>query len=331
MLYPKEAYEKVNELLSVNRLKATLELQARREKIQQELPEVLELESKIDEIGLAYSRQAFQKNSDPEKMYEQITSEISQLKEKLTALLKKNGLPPDYLNNAFTCKKCGDTGFIQGKMCSCMLDMLTSYSYQTSNLSMVMEQQNFTNFNLDYYSDQIAGDYPVSPRKNMEQILVYIDGYLKNFSTIPQKNLYIYGGAGLGKTFLCSCIAKELIGAGFDVYYQSAYALFELASRNKFNSNENYDAEIARSYACDLLILDDLGTEFATQYTVSFLFHLLNTRMMQNRPIIINSNLTLSEVEQKYSSRIASRFMEFQSIRLIGEDIRAKKHISHEN
>ena len=180
----------------------------------------------------------------------------------------------------------------------------------------------FENFNLDYYSDILDERYNRSPRSQMKDVLEYCKNYADTFS-LSSDNVLMYGKVGLGKTFLCSCIALTLAEKGYSVVFQSAYNIFEIISKNKFNYKKDYSEDVQRLYDCDLLIMDDLGTEFLTEYTHTALFDIIERRLVAKKPTIINFNLSPKDVEARYSDRIMSRLLTFTHLLFLGNDIRA--------
>jgi DNA replication protein DnaC len=210
-------------------------------------------------------------------------------------------------------------------MCGCYKKELLRESYQTSTLALVMPHADFDSFSLDFYPEQPDRPGAVSPRERMSFILNYCRSYCADFDGHCESLLF-QGPTGLGKTFLSSCISKELISRGFDIYYETAYNIFALLEKEKFSapSPEISDA-VRRIFECDLLIIDDLGTEFHTPFTTAALYNMINSRILRRAPMIISTNFETAELEKLYSPRIISRLMgEFVLLRFSGEDIRFK-------
>lgn len=244
-------------------------------------------------------------------------------------LLKQLGLAPDALEDAPLCPHCGDTGWKGVQMCSCLKKIYTDE--QIAELSKLLDlgNQSFENFRLDYYSDQRQGGQPVSPRDNMVYISRLCREFAGSFGKSSIKNLYFHGAPGLGKTFLSACIARAVSEQGRSVVYDTAGNIFAQFEDRKFQrGGDNQEArdETRRYLNCDLLILDDLGSELTTQFTQTALYELINTRLVAGRHTVISSNLSLVEVAQRYSPQIASRISgEYHDLWFFGQDIRVQK------
>ena len=201
-------------------------------------------------------------------------------------------------------------------------------AYDGSNMREITKYENFDSFNINFYSEnQMAGEN-MSPRENMQRILAVCLEFTKNFSK-KTCNLMFYGPSGLGKTFLCSCIARELLDKGYTVLYATSPQLFKAIEKERFSrTDENEDRRTINDdiQAVDLLIIDDLGTELNTSFTSSELFDILNTRLIASKPVIISTNLLFEEIQERYSERITSRIMgDYKPLKFYGEDIRIMK------
>jgi len=244
-------------------------------------------------------------------------------------LLKQLGLALDALEDAPMCPHCGDSGWKGVQMCSCLKKIYTDE--QIAELSKLLDlgSQSFDSFRMDYYSNQIWPGEVNSPRQQMEMILSLCQTYASLFGRTPIKNLYFHGTPGLGKTFLSACIARAVSEQGHSVVYDTAGNIFAQFEDRKFqrggDSQEARD-ETRRYLNCDLLILDDLGSELTTQFTQTALYQLINTRLVAGRRTVISSNLSLAEVAQRYSPQIASRISGvYHELRFFGQDIRVLK------
>ena len=315
MGYSPEAYEKAELALSEHRRSSSAKLLKRSEEIYSKIPEIKDLEEQITTLGIELTKAAL----SSEKISEESETRISALEKPNRELLTQTGYPEDYLVNAFHCTLCRDTGYTGGNMCSCLRKMLSEFDSELGDTNTIYS---FKNFRIDVYSDEIIPKYNVSPRTQMKNVLDYCINYTENFCS-TSGNILMYGGAGLGKTYICNCIAKELSGRGFNVILSSAFNIFELISKNKFNYKADLSTDINRYYDCDLLIMDDLGTEFVTEYTLSALFDILNHRLSTGKPTIINANLSLQDMSTRYSDRIVSRLLTFRHLLFLGNDIRA--------
>jgi len=246
-----------------------------------------------------------------------------------TDLLSQLGLGPDALDSTPMCPHCGDSGWRGVQMCQCLKKLYTAE--QITELSKLLDlgSQSFDTFRLDYYSPQQLSGHPLSPRQNMEWILRLCKDFVASFGRSGIKNLYFHGAPGLGKTFLSACIARAVSEQGHSVVYDTAGNIFAQFEDRKFwRGEESQDArdETRRYLNCDLLILDDLGSELTTQFTQTALYELINTRLVAGRHTVISSNLSLAEVAQRYSPQIASRISgEYHDLWFFGQDIRALK------
>ena len=191
----------------------------------------------------------------------------------------------------------------------------------------MLDTQNFDNFDFSYYSDIVDPKENISPKRNMESIFQTCFNFVKNFDETDE-NLLLYGGPGLGKTFLSSCIAKDLLDKGKTVFYQTAFKIFGLLEDYKFNRSEesSVKTQVDRLFDVDLLIIDDLGAEFINTYTSSAFFNILNSRLLDKRKTIINTNLNMEELVNLYSNRVVSRLLgHYTPLKFFGEDIRKLK------
>lgn len=291
------------------------------------LPEVKALDDEIASISFRLFYKVAD-GFDPEEAAKTIRDTASELCKKRDDLMTKGGFPRDYLDPPYDCPLCRDEGFVDGGYCTCFKRALTEAVFAESNLA-TLSGNTFDTFSLDWYSDTATAAEPVSPRKNMERVLDGCKTFADNFNRTNDSLLFT-GAPGLGKTFLSSCIANQLIREGISVIYQSAGAVFALLDRLKFSRTpDSDDAYIAsRLLDCDLLILDDLGTEFMSEYSVSELFRLVNTRTLSGKKMIVSTNLSLPDLKKLYSDRLVSRFIgNFTIYQFYGKDIRMQKRM----
>ena len=253
--------------------------------------------------------------------------------ERRRKLLAGHSFPEDYLDPVYTCRDCRDTGWINGKHCRCLDREIVSLFYTQSGLAGILRKENFDTFSLDCYRrDLIDEKTGKSSREIMTAALSTCRRFAEEYGNGAQKDCLLLSGAtGLGKTFLTHCIAKELIDKGRSVIYYSAGELFDSLARSRFGRDqEDGVREQDDEYlsGCDLLIIDDLGTELTNSFVGSALFQLLNTRISRGRGIVISTNLSPHEIDRIYTDRISSRIMEhFTLIRVFGEDIRIQKRL----
>ena len=246
-------------------------------------------------------------------------------------LLHTLGYATDALDDTPACPKCGDTGWVGTEMCGCLKELCAQEQLrELSSLLDLSEGQSFDNARLDVYSDQIWPDMGRSPRSHMEGVIAICRDYARQFGHFPLKNLFFSGATGLGKTFLSGCIAREVSEGGFSVVYDTAIHLFSVFEAKKFSrdADEGQQAKdgTRRYLNCDLLILDDLGSELTTPFVQSALYELINSRLVADRATIISSNLTMDDVRGRYSAQVASRLAgEYRTLPFFGEDIRLQK------
>lgn len=300
-------------------------LAKRRQEIEKKLPEVLELERKIGKLCVELSISAFKDIKNRDEYIKTLREKITDLRVQKSELLFKNGYPITYLEHNYKCEKCKDTGFIGNQKCSCYKQNLVKVYYKNSDLNELIKDNNFDNFNMEYYSSRKSGNEPESPRKNMEKIFTRCMSFIRNFNSTSE-NLLFYGNSGTGKTFLSNCIAKELLDKGYLVVYRTAESLIQNLKHIRFDGDETLEDLIIN---CDLLIIDDLGTEQVSDFSKTELFNLLNKKILKNKKMIVSTNCTLEEILQIYSERISSRLLgNFTLHKFFGDDIRIKKNLS---
>mgnify|MGYP000798371620 FL=1 len=258
--------------------------------------------------------------ADDAKEYIRKLSEINLAAQTQRSLLLKNaGFPENWLNVRYSCKKCEDKGFVNGIMCDCFKELLKSLEYEKLCSNLPVNNCRFDNFKLDYYPEGVG----TSPRRRMESVLDFCKTYAAEFSQ-KSSSLLLYGHTGLGKTHLSLAIAGKVVEAGHGVIYSSAQNLFNKLEKEKFGRSDGNTEE--NILGCDLLIIDDLGAEFTTQFTVSALYNIVNSRELEGKPTIISTNLTPEQLLSTYSERIASRILNnYTLLRFDGTDIRQIK------
>lgn len=293
-------------------------------RVYDEFPEVEAIDKKINDFGISSTREILKNPEKGDEIVLKMEKEMKKLEKERKKLLSDLNVPEDYNKLKYTCSLCNDTGFIENKKCSCLKERLRQAEYEKSNLGILIKTQNFDTFNFDYYDDNknVQG---ISPLDYVKVAYEKSKKFCENFS--DTKNILFYGNSGLGKTFLSACIAKEIIDKGFYVRFLSATRLFSVYEDYKFNRGnvEENKKIIDEVYSCDLLIIDDLGTESSNQNSVMFLYDILNERIIKDKKIIITTNLGVEEMDRRYTPRFISRLYEsFNSIKLEGENIRKK-------
>lgn len=302
-------------------------LMKRREEIKNKYPKILELDTTIQKLCLNLSMAALRGITDQNEL-NNIKEEITDLRAKKYEMLVSHGYNPDYLNLHYNCPKCKDTGFIGIDKCSCFKSKLIKLYYKDSDLEEAVKTNNFKNFNINLYSNHKLNDERYTPRKNIEDILEYITGeYLPNFKN-SNTNLLFYGNSGTGKTFLSWCIAKELLDKGFLVVYKTSDDLLRALKDIKFNNDTDLENLLIN---CDLLIIDDLGSEQITDFSSTELFTLINKKILKNKKMLISTNLSLPLISKRYSERISSRIIgEFKLFKFFAEDIRIQLNLKRQ-
>lgn len=302
-------------------------LMKRREEIKNKYPEILELDTTIQKLCLNLSMAALRGITDQNEL-NNIKEKITDLRAKKYEMLVSHGYNPDYLNLHYNCPKCKDTGFIGIDKCSCFKSKLIKLYYKDSDLEEAVKTNNFKNFNINLYSNHKLNDERYTPRKNIEDILEYITGeYLPNFKN-SNTNLLFYGNSGTGKTFLSWCIAKELLDKGFLVVYKTSDDLLRALKDIKFNNDTDLENLLIN---CDLLIIDDLGSEQITDFSSTELFTLINKKILKNKKMLISTNLSLPLISKRYSERISSRIIgEFKLFKFFAEDIRIQLNLKRQ-
>lgn len=284
-----------------------------------------------DYISSASIRQARSLLDGKTSALQELKEEIRRLSQEKHSLLRSNGFPNDYLDLHYTCPDCKDTGYIGTNKCHCFQKAIVDLLYTQSNLQEVLEKENFSTFSLDYYSSNHRD--PLTGRSSLEAVQTalhicheFVDTFSEDF-----RNILLYGDTGVGKTFLSHCIAKEVMDRSYSVIYFSASRLFDVLAKNMFGKKEEEtDDSLDYIYNCDLLIIDDLGTELANTFTTSQLFSCLNERILRQRSTIISTNLALDDIKTIYSERIFSRISShYTMLRLTGDDIRIQKKLLH--
>lgn len=297
------------------------------------IPQIEELDDEINKVGFDMVKLALKNPSEREKICLETKNKINTLKNKKDELYKLYNIPNDYLDVKYECDVCNDRGFLtNGDKCNCLKQQIINKVYDMSNISKILESQ--PSFDLSIFSDEIDEVHKISPRQNMQNILSICDDFIFNFDKNESLNLLFYGETGLGKTFMSSYIAKEILDKGYTVIYQTAFKMFDIIKDYQFRTDESNTKknEYENLFDCDLLIIDDLGTELTNTFTVSELFIILNTRLINNKKTIISTNYDIYQIGEVYTQRIFSRiFDKFKAIEFIGKDVRWESKISNKN
>ena len=308
-----------------------MDLEARKRAVFSKIPRLEEIDYEIKSLGLKLYKIALS-GDDVKPQLDELRRQQKMLLATKKAILIENGYPEDELSERYNCSICRDTGSHDSKPGVCYKKKLIEKAYEQSNLSSLLAHQSFDTFDLSLYSDDIDADYGMSPKAYMGKIVELCREFVKKFDD-EHTNLLFWGDPGLGKTFLSTCIAKELIATNHSVIYETAYKTFSMLEELKFKKSDNEDKlkfKVDKLYTCDLLILDDLGSEFSTQYTTASLFDIINSRLISGKKTVINTNLSITELKNKYGERVVSRlYGHYKVLNFIGSDIRIDKSVNN--
>lgn len=320
----------------LRRASARLEEEKRRREDERELlrrqtyarePRLAQLDRRLQGTMAELVAASLRKGENAGDAVRAIRDKNLELQQERAVLLGALGLPEDALDDKPACPKCGDTGWRGAQMCDCLRSLCTQEQIRELSKLLDLGEQSFDSFSLDYYSPLPWPGESLSPRENMEFIFDVCSSYARKFGRFYFRNLFLTGAPGLGKTFLSACIARTVSESGFSVVYDTAVNIFtrfeeQKFARDRLEAGEAKD-ETRRYLGCDLLILDDLGSELSTPFVQSALYTLINTRLTADKRTVISSNLTMDQVRARYTPQIASRLEgEYRVLPFYGEDIR---------
>lgn len=324
MGYSKNIYMTTQNKLDSRRKAAVEELEIRRARAYSAIPELVDIQSRIAACG-AQVIGAFAKGANGKEYVEALAKESLAAQKRRKELLIEAGLPENYLEAQFMCSVCEDTGVTESGICDCQRKLLVETAKDEISKHAPLRASTFQKFSLDFYPEAPDAN-GISAKKRMGEIAKFCEDYANDFS-LKSPSLFMHGATGLGKTHLSLAIANIVTEKGMGVIYSSAPNLFGELEREHFsrqNPNERtFEKELLET---DLLIIDDLGVEFSTQFTVSCVYNIINSRILSGKPTIISTNLTPAELEDKYTQRITSRIIgSYISLKFIGRDIRQLK------
>lgn len=317
MAYSQDVYSRAANALERRREKANLQAQERIEEIGKKLPEINDIQRKLAQIGLNISK-VFLYSSDKQADIEKLMQESLELQNRKKAVLTENGYSEDALDVKYTCPACKDTGFIGNRRCKCHNELLKDI--ERSDLAKIAPIDDCT-----FNSFKVIEKYYPNNVENLEKIKSSCIKYATNFST-KSKNVILYGGVGVGKTHIALAIANVVINKGFSIIFGTVGNIISDLQHEEFGNNENLQYYKKAVLNCDLLIIDDLGTEILNASRIAILYNIINSRLLSKLPTIITTNYTEDELEEKYDQRIFSRIQgEYRPLTLNGRNIRYLK------
>jgi len=320
-----EELKKIFAQYDEDRQKSRIKRDLRVKEVQEKVPELAKIEEEITKLGLSNFKNILENPKKSQEFNLAFQKELEKLNIKKANLLKKNNIEPDFDEIHYKCEKCLDTGYIDREKCPCLVQKIIDLHYDMSNMKNLLHD--FSEFSFDYYKDEKIEKLGLTQKENAKEIFEKSVQFCNNENS---KNLLFYGGCGLGKTFLSSCVAKKMLDDGKSVIYETATSLCSSYEDYKFGKTENdFDESLEVLYDADLLIIDDLGTEVSNPISSQFFLDIVNKRVAQSKKIIISTNLTIDGLRKKYTERLISRFYEsFEILNFVGSDIRIQKLVN---
>ncbi len=317
MMYEREIFQRVKATIEARRTEALATAEAHNFELRALSPEIAEIDSELTKTGLTLFRAACAGED-----IAPIRARNLALQERRRQRVVELGYSADYTEPHYTCQKCTDTGYDGSQMCSCFREMLILENIKASGIGSLVERQSFENFNLERYKKTSPEAYE-QMKRNFARARAYAENFAKK-----RANLLLIGTTGTGKTHISTAIAKSVIEQGFTVLYDSAQNIVTAYENDRFHSGYGeHEREADKFTECDLLIIDDLGTEFVNAFTVSCLYNLFNTRQNRGLATIISTNLSPKELTTRYEDRIYSRIVgqDYQILQFVGSDFRLNK------
>ena len=327
MPYSNDILIRAKELLAERRLNAVRAADYKREQLYTQEPRLREIDRELSQIGIDTAKTIL-KSDDSSVNMQELADRSLKLQNEYNEILEKLGFRSNDLEPAYHCDQCSDTGYIEENnrtiVCECLKKLMSDIACEQLNSDSPLKLCTFDSFKLDYYSDQPdqSGSIPLN---RMSKIFNYCVDYADHFS-LNSRSIVMRGATGLGKTHLSLAIANEVIRKGMSVVYVSAPDILSRLEREHFSYQYREEEGTFNSLLkCDLLIIDDLGTEFISQFSVSAVYNIFNSRILSGKPMIINTNLSVNELLTTYSQRFVSRMMgSCDKLDFIGEDIRPR-------
>lgn len=293
-------------------------------------PAIADIDSDIIDMSVKNARARIDANSS-DTTTDELAAALKTLQQKRVSALALIGKPADYLDDIYTCPYCKDSGYVNGKRCTCFNKKAIDLIYKDSNLKNITSDENFNTFSYSWYNNiDVDPATGLTPYNNMQKVVSICHDFVDNFDN-TFSNLLFIGQTGVGKTFLSNCIAKSLMDSYHSIIYLTAGEFFDSFKSGDYKDYGESKFDTSFFTECDLLIIDDLGTENSSSYNLSNLFYIINERLLRKKSVIISSNLEMPDIESRYSQRIFSRIVSAYSIlRLFGDDIRCMKKLSHD-
>ena len=324
MAYSSEVVRRARQRLESAKADKASVYRERLQTVYARLPRVREIDIQLRKSMVLATQAIFSRDDGAEDAMEAVKKANLTLQQERKGLIAAE-FGPDYLDESAICPNCGGIGYIGSQMCHCLQELCRQEQRKELTL-LTCGEGRFEDFKLDYYPDRPISGGTVSLRAIMQKTYTDCRSYAENFGS-SQENLLFSGDTGLGKTFLSACIARCVADQGYSVVYESSVHLFEKMEKAKFSSDEEAAKEAEKYTACDLLIVDDLGTEMAGQFVTTALYTLINDRLLGGKATIISTNLTAEEMGKRYSPQILSRLRgSYKRIAFVGDDIRILKN-----
>ncbi len=311
-----EQFHEIQEILSERRFRAEKEALEKQREVLEKVSGYADLDEKLRTLSISAMEKAQEGDAEAIRA---LRPAIQKIREEKRVLLEKAGYSPEDLEAHYSCTLCRDSGIFEGKKCRCFMKLQGEILYKQSKMGEILERENFSRFQLERFdkAERKAQTGNKTVREYMKDIRDYFYGYCQNYPE-NQGNFIFTGGTGTGKTFFLHCIAKALLDRGVSVLYFTAEGLFNHFSRLMREGIEDEFVE-----EVDVLLLDDLGTEFSNSFTASRFFNLLNQRILTRKTMMISTNLNFKDLRELYSDRVVSRMMsDYEIIPLYGRDLR---------
>lgn len=324
MAYRDDVYISVKREFEENSQRARKDAEQRRRSLSARYPEIEEVERKLSLTALSVFKAATMGTGELQARIDAVKAENQMLLQRRRELLRSYGFPENYFEPAYSCNICNDLGFKDGIMCQCMQRRLSVRMLEISGIGSLAKKMRLDNFDLSYYSDDPDG------YRNMQATYNAVKRFCDDFNGRDDDSLLFLGNTGTGKTHLSVAAAVEIVNKGYYVIYNTSQNIFDDFVYDKTHISTNEISRAEKYFKCELLVIDDLGTENITQFSIASLYNLINTRRCDGKATIINTNLTHKDLRSKYDDRIFSRLMgEFSPYLFKGTDIRMKKLIGH--